>query len=249
MAIGLAIAIIFVAPKAWFLGMLVGIIGWTMAGSTGSPERNAERARRKAAKETVQLSYDRLVEQVKKEAGPEGFHAKKDVLRKLRDEYQFLPQAEKQELDKLHSTAHERQKQKFLDSFFIDSANIPGVGPTRKAALRSFGIETAADIDRNRVRQVRGFGESLTRAVMDWKASCERRFTFNPNSALSDADRNTVRSKFGARRTTIESALSNGVGELQRFRQTAPSRVTSLQPQLNQVAQQLVQAQKDLALL
>lgn len=31
---------------------------------------------------------------------------------------------------------------------FIDVASIPGVGPARKAALRSFGIETAADVTR-----------------------------------------------------------------------------------------------------
>lgn len=59
--------------------------------------------------------------------------------------------------------AHERQKQRFLDTCFIDRATISGVGPAPKAALRSFGIETAADVSRNKVMQVRGFGEGLTR--------------------------------------------------------------------------------------
>ncbi|MBW6101303.1 hypothetical protein HTY54_20205 [Escherichia coli] len=50
----------------------------------------------------------------------------------------------------------------FWRDFFIDVASIPGVGPARKAALRSFGIETAADVTRRGVKQVKGFGDHLT---------------------------------------------------------------------------------------
>jgi DNA-binding helix-hairpin-helix protein with protein kinase domain len=120
-----------------------------MAGSAGSSERAAERSRRSAAQRAAKKDYDELVERVQRDAGPASFEAKRAELAKLRDEYQALPQIEKKELDKLHSTAHERQKQKFLDGCFIDSASISGVGPARKAALRSFGIETAADVSRN----------------------------------------------------------------------------------------------------
>lgn len=247
--VGLAASIIVSAPQVWFIAVVIGLFGWGMAGAAGSTQRSAERARRKAARDAAQLVYDRLLEQIKAQAGPEGFGARRQELSKLRDEYQRLSQLEKQELDKLHSTAHERQKQKFLDGCFIDSASISGVGPARKAALRSFGIETAADINRNRIRQVRGFGDSLTRAVMDWKASCERRFTFNPKTAVSDADKNAVKVKFAARRATIETELNNGAQELQRFRQAASSRASNLRPQLDQAAQRLAQAQKDLSLL
>ena len=160
-----------------------------------------------------------------------------------------MPQAEKQELDKLHSTAHERQKQKFLDGFFIDSATIPGVGPARKTALRSFGIETAADVSRSRVLQVRGFGDGLTRAVVDWKASCERRFKFNPAIAVSEADKNAVRARFGARRAALETSLSAGSKELQHFRQQAVSRAAAFLPKLDEAARQLAQAEKDLSVL
>ena len=163
--IGIAIAL--AAPKAMFWSIVVVVIGWFMAGTAGSYERAAERSRRSAALQTAKEDYDELVERVQRDAGPAGFQAKRAELAKLRDEYQALPQSEKQALDKLHSTAHERQKQKFLDGCFIDVASIPGVGPARKAALRSFGIETAADASRSKVMQVRGFGESLTRAVTD----------------------------------------------------------------------------------
>jgi len=202
-----------------------------------------------AVKQASKLEYDELVQRAQRAVGPEGFQAKRAELAKLRDEYQALPQAEQQAIDQLHSTARERQKQKFLDTCFIDNASISGVGPARKAALRSFGIETAADVSQNKVMQIRGFGESLTWAVMDWKASCERRFLFNAANAVSAADRVAVRSKFGARKVSIEAALTRGAGELRSFRQQATSQLTALQPQLEAAARKLVQAEMDLTVL
>ncbi|WP_457332725.1 helix-hairpin-helix domain-containing protein [Rhizobacter sp. P5_C2] len=249
LAVCLGVFLMVVAPKIWFFGILGGIVGWIVASSTGSESRAEERSKRQKAKEAAQKEYDRVVEQVQREAGPQGFSARRQELIKLRDEYQALPQSEKRELDKLHSTAQERQKQKFLDGFFIDSASIPGVGPARKAALRSFGIETAADVDRNKVRQIRGFGDGLTRAVTDWRASCERRFVFNPKTAVSEADKNAVRSKFGTRKIALEGQLGGGAAELQRFRQAASSRANSLQPQLMRAAEGLAKATADLNVL
>jgi DNA-binding helix-hairpin-helix protein with protein kinase domain len=245
----IAVFLLAAAPKAWFLIGLGAWAAWAAAGSFGSAEREAERSKRKAAEKSARIAYDSLLERVKKEAGPDGFHLKKGELKKLRDELQELPAQETRELSKLHSTAQERQKQKFLERFFIDSADIPGVGPTRKAALRSFGIETAADVSSNRVTQIRGFGDSLTRAVTDWKASVERRFVFNPTLAVSVADKNSVRSKFGSRKNSITTTLAGGAGELQRFKQLAASRASALHPQLNRAAMQLAQAQSDLSLL
>lgn len=235
--------------KAWFIGALAGWAGWAIAGSIGSAPRGQERTRRSSVVTAAQRAYDLMIEQFQREAGPQGFSAKRSELSKMREEYQALPEAERKELDRLHSTAQERQKQKFLDGFFIDGANIPGVGPARKAALRSFGIETAADVDRRQVRQVKGFGEGLTRAVMDWRASCERKFTFNPLTAVSASDKNAVRAKFGARKRQLEGSLTSGAQELQKFKQNAAIRATALRPQLEIAARQLAQAKADLNLL
>jgi len=247
LVVGFTLAFVVGFPKAWFFGVLGGFVGWAMAGSAGSSERATESKRRQSAMLAVKVEWNKLLEQAQRESGPEGFMAKRNELSKLRDEYQALPQAERQELDQLHSTAHQRQKQKFLDTCFIDSADISGVGPARKTALRSFGIETAADVSRQRVLQVRGFGESLTRAVLDWKASCERRFTFNSANAVSESDKNAVRAKFGMRKAALEVSLSGGSAELQRFRQQAVSRAAVLRPKIDDVARRLAQAEVDLS--
>jgi DNA-binding helix-hairpin-helix protein with protein kinase domain len=220
-----------------------------MAGTIGESERNSERTKRRGALYEARKEFEAIESRILREAGPEGFYAKKRELALLRDEYQSLPVKEKSEIDGLHATAEVRQKQKFLERYFIDSAIISGVGLARKAALRSFGIETAADVDWHKVRAVQGFGEVLTRAVVDWKKSCERRFVFNPHNAVSEADKNAVRAKIATRKRTIEAALSNGALELQRYRQAISTKSTELLPLLNTAARKLAQTQADLNLL
>lgn len=249
LAVLLGFVIAAAAPNAMVWGIVVGVIGWFMASGAGSSERAAERSRRLTAWQAAKKEYDELVERVQREFGTSGFEAKRAELAKLRDEHLALPDAERREIDQLQCTAQARQMQKFLDTCFIDNASIPGVGPARKAALRSFGIETAADVSRGKVMQVRGFGESLARAVTDWKASCERRFVFNAATAVTAADRDAVRSKFGARKVSIEAALSRGVGELQGFKQRAATQMAMLQPQLEAAARKLAQAERDLSVL
>ncbi|HEY1399386.1 helix-hairpin-helix domain-containing protein [Roseateles sp.] len=246
LAVGLALVVAVSEPAAWFWCALAAFVVWHMLSSVGADARSAEWKRRKDAKAAAQSEYERLSGQLQAETGPQGFSMRRQELVKARDEYQAIPQREQHELDKLKATAQDRQKQKFLDGFFIDSADIAGVGPARKAALRSFGIETAADVDWNRVRQVRGFGEGLTRAVVDWRSSCERRFVFNPATAISAADIATIKSKFGARKVALEAILGSGATELRRFRDSAAQRAETLQPALNKAAAALAQTTADL---
>lgn len=248
LVVGIGIAIAMAAANAVFWGIVVGVVGWVMAGNAGSSERAAEKSRRNASLQAAKFEYEQSIDRAKREAGAESFMAKRMELAKLRDEYLALPEAERQELDKLHTTALERQKQQFLDRFFIDNATISGVGPARKAALRSFGIETAADVTRSAVMQVRGFGDGLTRAVTDWKASCERKFVFNSANAVSAADKSGVQSKIGARKIRIEAAIMQGVGELQDRGRQATSQLATLQIQLEDAARKLAQAQKDVSI-
>lgn len=243
-----AIAGFSLFPKIWFVVLIATWIFWVMAGSTDSSEREQERRNRKGRNDEALRQFNALIENAKKETGPEHFNVKREGLKTLRNEYQELSFLEKKELDKLYSTAQDRQKKKFLERFFIDSSDIPGVGPTRKATLRSFGIETAADISKNRILQIRGFGDSLTRALTDWKASCERKFVFNSSIAVPESDKNIVRAKFDARKVALETTLSGGAAELQRLRQMVVARATSFQPSIDQAAKKLAQTQSDLTL-
>ncbi len=227
-------------PWAWFVGM--------SGGSNNSTNRNEE-VRRNNLLAEAKKEFSSIEKRIRNEAGSERFTLKKQEFMALRSEYQNLPSQENIELGKLHATAESRQKQRFLERCFIDSANIPGVGLAKKSALRSFGIETAADVTRYKVQAVRGFGEVLARAVVDWRKSCERRFVFNPHNAVSEADRNAVRAQIAARKRVIESSLITGISDLQRLRQEAAIKFNALYPQMEAAAKKLAQAQADVKLL
>jgi DNA-binding helix-hairpin-helix protein with protein kinase domain len=222
---------------------------WSMIGSSESPELAAERQKRKNKLTNAERTYQTLVNRVHGDVGLERFNRKKKELTELRNEYLSLAAKEKMELDMLRQTAEQRQREKFLDRYFIDTASIPGVGPAKKAALRSFGIETAADVQWNKVRAVKGFGDVLTRAVVDWRKACERKFVFNPAQAVTEADRNAVRAKLLVRRKAIEASLVAGSSELQRINREANGRTAALRAQLQSAAQDFAQAKADLALL
>jgi DNA-binding helix-hairpin-helix protein with protein kinase domain len=235
-----------VIPWALFFVLVGACIAWAHTGDFGKDELKAEQVKRQAARDAAQQIYDHIFRQVRQVINMEEFTKKKQFLAYLRDEYQQLPGREKIEFANLQKTAESRQKRQFLERQFIDTANISGVGPTKKAALRSFGIETAADVTWDRVIAVKGFGEVLTRAVVDWQKTCERRFVFNPTMAVTEVDKNTIRAQIATRRRTIESALNAGVADLQKIRQENINKANILMPQLQVAGQKLAQAQADL---
>jgi DNA-binding helix-hairpin-helix protein with protein kinase domain len=238
-----------VAARFWVIIIGVAWVLWAIAGTLGGSKRTAERVKRQVAMDQATKGYATLKARMQQSCGPEGFTIKKMEFAELRDEYKALPVAEKTELERLHATAHERQLYQFLDRCFIDSATVPGVGPTRKATLRSFGIETAADVEWTKVRAIDGFGDMLTRAMVDWKKTCERQFVFSPDRAVTEADKAAVRSRFATRRRSIEAALAAGAQDLQRFRQIAGATASSLEFQLRAAAQRLAQARADFSLI
>jgi DNA-binding helix-hairpin-helix protein with protein kinase domain len=241
------VTLVVAAPNLWIIALILGFVGWSMASSAGSAERSAEKVKRQSVKARAKNDYESIVERAKKEAGLDGYNTRRNELTKIKEELERLPKLEKDEIDNLHSTARARQKQKFLERCFIDNANIPSLGPTRKAFLRSFGIETAADVSKVSIMQVRGFGESLTRAVLDWKASCERRFVFDPSAAVSASDKDVVRRKFAAKRVMLERVLAAAPAELQQYRQRASALLVKLSPDLENAAKKLAQADADLS--
>ncbi|HEY3272098.1 MAG TPA: hypothetical protein VGJ89_12905 [Geothrix sp.] len=243
---GTALWLLTVFPGGWFFVLAGAWWAWVAVGNLGENERRSERTKRQAVRDAAQQTYDQIVVRVRQEISPEVFSKKKQELARLRDEYQHLPEREKSEIANLHATAEARQKHQFLERHFIDAASIPGVGPAKKAALRSFGIETAADVTQNKVIAVMGFGEVLTRAVVDWRKACERRFVFSPNLAVTDADKNLVRAQIATRKRTLEITLNAGATELQHLRQGMINKMHGLSAALQEACKKLAQAQVDL---
>ncbi|MBI5615117.1 MAG: topoisomerase DNA-binding C4 zinc finger domain-containing protein [Gammaproteobacteria bacterium] len=79
------------------------------------------------------------------------------------------------------------QLQKWLEGFYIERAKISGVGTAKTAALASFGIETAADVELSAVMAVPGFGPKNAEPLIDWRASLEKHFVYSEAPTALDA--------------------------------------------------------------
>jgi DNA-binding helix-hairpin-helix protein with protein kinase domain len=226
----------------WVLFVGVSLVTLAIIAGVARP-LTAERAKRQAALDESKNVYERLVKQY--EASEEAFRHLKQGLLNMHNEWSTLDSKENADLRKLQASAHERALARHLQGCFIDRASIPGVGPAKTTALRSFGIETAADVDRYRVLQVRGFGEQLTQRMLAWRVQCERRFKFHPGDPSLKADEAQLRNHYAARRAEIYRSLRAGPQRLEIEARGSEQRAQSLFPVLTQAAKDYGQAQAD----
>jgi DNA-binding helix-hairpin-helix protein with protein kinase domain len=226
----------------WVLFVGVSLVTLAIIAGVARP-LTAERAKRQAALDEAKNVFERLTQQY--EASDEPFRNLKLGLLNMHTEWSTLDVKENADLRKLQASAHERALARHLQGCFIDRASIPGVGPAKTTALRSFGIETAADVDRYRVLQVRGFGEQLTQRMLAWRTQCERRFRFNPGDPSLKADEARLRNHYAARRAEIYRGLHAGPQRLEREARGSEQRARSLYPVLTQAAKDYGQAQAD----
>jgi DNA-binding helix-hairpin-helix protein with protein kinase domain len=241
-ALGLSLAV----PSLCVVFLFAALIGCGAIGSLGETERRAERMKREAALKDAMSAMAAAEANTRLASGIDAFTARKQRLLVLRNEYVALASVEQKEIAALQSTAQARQLQKFLETFFIEDAGISGVGPAKKAALQSFGIETAADVEWSRVHAVKGFGRVLTAAVMGWRKQCEKRFRFDPQRAVSQADVDAVKAKCAHRRKQLEIELAKGPNELWSIQQQGQTKISVFQARLTTAATHLAQARADM---
>ena len=140
-------------------------------------------------------------------------------------EYNDLPNEKSRRLADLSRKQRDMQLKYFLERFSLVNAKIKSVGSARKATLRSNGIHTAADISRQRIQQIPGFGPATAGLLLSWRTDLERRFVFNPSQPINPGDIAQVKSDIAQRRLALETALKadllairTAAAEIQRSR-------------------------------
>jgi DNA-binding helix-hairpin-helix protein with protein kinase domain len=175
------------------------------------------------------------------------YDRKKADLQVLRDRHHQLAKEYTTERQRLQANAREMQMKAFLQQRFINDHHIPGIGPTRKAALTSFGIETADDIERTRVEQVPGFGQKLTDRLIDWRRTMERRFVFHPSAGIPPQVQQALDSRYAQERQQIETKLLAGEQKLKSLSLCAEGELRQLYEHIRTCVRQLAQANADVA--
>jgi DNA-binding helix-hairpin-helix protein with protein kinase domain len=97
-----------------------------------------------------------------------------DGLQSLRAErYQQLEKNKRQE-----------QLRQFLQAQLIESARIKGIGSGRVAMLSAYGIDTAWDVEIQRIQQVPQFGPVLANRLVTWRQEREYAFVYDRSRPL-----------------------------------------------------------------
>jgi DNA-binding helix-hairpin-helix protein with protein kinase domain len=244
-AFGAAIAAYSTFHGPGLLYTIAVIVSLVVIWKFGAGERNEEARSRAVARQNAQKQYDLAVDSLFRDAGTATFQNRREHLNRLKLEYDDLANRERKDLDTLHTHAEKRQRVRFLEQFFIDKANLSGIGPANRATLASFGIETAAEVEWNRIRRLKGFGDVKTRALVDWRKSLERNFRFNPSLSVTQADINQVKQKVQARAQEIQQEMRKGLAEIQNFPRQQEEAIRRHTPILQRAADRLAQANAD----
>jgi DNA-binding helix-hairpin-helix protein with protein kinase domain len=153
------------------------------------------------------------------------FSKKKGELAALKAKHAEIDAQRTTQWQQLQERAREFQKRHYLDNYFIDAApTIGGIGPMLKATLASFGIETANDIEIQRLEQLpsgSGFGRKRIEALLDWRKKIEAKFLYNPSTGVPKHEKLNFESKFQQLLQPIQQQLLNGHLELQNIKQSA----------------------------
>jgi len=230
-----------VTATAWLV-VIAAVVAFSAAG-----RRDAVLASELgAAKTEAERGWQDAVQRWRGQGDEQRFHQKARELESKKAEYEGLPDLRLRKLQELERNVRGRQLQKFLDRHRIDGASISGIGPARKAMLRSFGIETAADVTSHAVFAVPGFGPTYTSNLVAWRQAIELRFVFDPARGVDPADREAVEKDYNAARSRLELELQNGPTHLRQVSQQIHAARESLRPVAEEALRSLAQAEADL---
>jgi DNA-binding helix-hairpin-helix protein with protein kinase domain len=177
------------------------------------------------------------------------FDEAKRVLERLKNDFLGLKQRYEQEYRELERNKEAAQRAQFLQTQFISDHKILGIGDTREAVLRSNGIETAYDIDRDQILAINGFGQKLTDNLLAWKEQVSRQFRFNAAAAVSPGEVAALVVKYKQLQERIEVEMKARLAELRLCSERAGFRLPQFYARIPGLVARLAQAEADAQVL
>lgn len=234
----------------WRLGwlwLLLAAAAWSLL---RNPALHREWQRRRLALLAARRERLKLRAEGPGDTTRRSFAAKRQTLQAQYDRYRALSEELQRELRRLEADRRQVQLRTFLESQFIDAAQIPGIYTTDHMALASYGIETAADVSPEALRVVPGFGQRLGRqraaALLAWRQELERRFHFDPRQGVDPAAVASLRRRYAQERSRIERELLAGPDELTKIKGVILQQRTQLEAVLIRQTLREAQAEADL---
>lgn len=168
-------------------------------------------------------------------------------LQGIKRQIEELATEEQAKIQQYERNRRGHQLSQYLDRFQIRHANITHIGPSRRALLASYGIETAADVTPTALFRVPGFGPVTSRPLLDWRRGLEGAFRFNAAHMGADvAAVAAIKAEMANKARALVARLAQGpaqlasvVGAVEAARRTATPELQSLHQEREQMAADL----------
>ncbi len=151
------------------------------------------------------------------------------------------------ELAQLEQKRESLARKAYMQSIFLEDEQIPDIGPVRKATLASFGIETAYEVDPERIRRdVKGFGDRLTGILRQWKSEVQARFRFDQNQEIPEGELRALAQKYRQKEEQLLGKIERDVVQLEMLVAQTRKQFECLGVQLRDLVRDWAQARVDL---
>ncbi len=175
------------------------------------------------------------------------FQAHKTMLSKAKQTIEEIPARKRKLIQQYQENRQSEQLKAFLDQHRISHFRISGIGPAKLAMLRSYGIETAADVSSNAVQRVPGFGPNNSVPLINWRDNLAAKFAYNPKpNALDQNALDKINSDLQKEADTLRNKLANGAIELKRIANQIDQRRAAPAPILLRLYEQRSQIAEDM---
>lgn len=245
--LALGIGIVILLGNSW--DCLIGLVPIALAAVLllYPGKEAAEKKRRQKEYDDALYSWKLWEKKWKNDAGETKYRDLLLEMQDLRSRYDAIEREYKRAVDSLNSGAKERQKTKFLENCFFDSLSFPRIGENRKATLRSFGIETAADITREKLTGIPGLDPATVESLVTWRSQMENMFVYDPAKSTGQSDVQDLIRMFQPKIKPVERDLLNGVEKLQSLQLKIVKNRVKFQPLVEKSAKDLAQAKANLS--
>ena len=240
---GLAVLVLAAALLGWsgYLWLMYLPLGWwgyhLVWGSDADGRQHSERLAR------AEVALDAAIESWRRRTGELELAERRYALERAKGSYERLPAEEQRRLSEFASKRRQNQLKRHLESFPLRKAKVRGIGTGKLATLASYGIDTAAQVRRDRIKNIPGFGPVNSEALLAWRASVEMRFVFNPAPTMQDQqNEERVRREVIAEGGKLRRELVTGAADLRAAAAAVTARLGKVDPAVDKAHFEFEQA-------
>lgn len=164
----------------------------------------------------------------------------------LIDECRGLTTQYQAEMQRLTASAESLARTRHMRLHLISDADIPKIGAGRKQLLATYSVFTAEDINYHVIRGIKGFGDVLTGALLQWKEEVLRRFRFEPRTAVSPAEQRALAMQLRTRQQQLFAEMERQLARLVSLAGVCRAAHQELVPRLQEAVTEYEQAEADL---